>query len=125
LLQWEETFPDGSFAPAKKGAPQSVKPSGARNEVDGTGRRPRSSTGSSAGKCLSGRSYACGGHARRSQSPPVERRPRQKQKRVIADRASDPDPLRERLRFAALITVGVVSTLAMADFLTFVLAVAE
>jgi len=30
LLQWEETFLDGSFAPAKKGAPQSVKPSVAR-----------------------------------------------------------------------------------------------
>ncbi|HEY4931649.1 MAG TPA: SDR family NAD(P)-dependent oxidoreductase [Terriglobales bacterium] len=30
LLQWEETFLDGSFAPAKKGAPQSVKPSAAR-----------------------------------------------------------------------------------------------
>ena len=30
LLQWEETFLDGSFAPAKKGAPPSVKPSGAR-----------------------------------------------------------------------------------------------
>jgi len=30
LLKWEETFLDGSFAPAKKGAPQSEKPSGAR-----------------------------------------------------------------------------------------------
>ena len=30
LLQWDETFLDGSFAPAKKGAPQSVKPSVAR-----------------------------------------------------------------------------------------------
>ena len=30
LLQWEETFLDGSFTPAKKGAPQSVKPSAAR-----------------------------------------------------------------------------------------------
>src|ERR1700687_684260 len=30
LLKWEETFLDGSFAPAKKGASQSVKPSGAR-----------------------------------------------------------------------------------------------
>jgi transposase len=30
LLQWEETFLDGSFAPAKKGAPPSVKPSVAR-----------------------------------------------------------------------------------------------
>jgi len=30
LLQWEESFLDGSFAPAKKGALQSVKPSAAR-----------------------------------------------------------------------------------------------
>jgi len=30
LLQWEETFLDGSFAPAKKGALQSEKLSGAR-----------------------------------------------------------------------------------------------
>jgi transposase len=30
LLKWEETFLDGSFAPAKKGAPPSVKPSAAR-----------------------------------------------------------------------------------------------
>jgi hypothetical protein len=30
LLKWDECFLDGSFAPAKKGAPQSVKPSAAR-----------------------------------------------------------------------------------------------
>src|ERR1022692_886262 len=30
LLKWDETFLDGSFAPAKKGASRSVKPSGAR-----------------------------------------------------------------------------------------------
>ena len=30
LLEWEETFLDGSFAPAKKGALPSVKPSAAR-----------------------------------------------------------------------------------------------
>ena len=30
LLQWEEAFLDGRFAPAKKGAPPSVKPSVAR-----------------------------------------------------------------------------------------------
>ena len=29
-LMWEETFADGSFAPAKKGGPRSGKPSGAR-----------------------------------------------------------------------------------------------
>jgi len=30
-LKWEETFADGSFAPAKKGAMESGKPSGARD----------------------------------------------------------------------------------------------
>jgi transposase len=30
LLRWEETFLDGSFAPAKKGALRSAKPSAAR-----------------------------------------------------------------------------------------------
>ncbi len=30
LLKWDETFLDGSFAPAKKGARRSVKPSAAR-----------------------------------------------------------------------------------------------
>lgn len=30
LLRWDETFMDGSFAPAKKGALRSVKPSAAR-----------------------------------------------------------------------------------------------
>jgi transposase len=30
LLRWDETFMDGSFAPAKKGALQSAKPSAAR-----------------------------------------------------------------------------------------------
>ena len=30
LLKWDEAFLDGSFAPTKKGAPQSVKPSAAR-----------------------------------------------------------------------------------------------
>jgi len=29
-LKWSEAFPDGSFAPAKKGAAESVKPSGVR-----------------------------------------------------------------------------------------------
>ena len=32
LLNWEETFLDGSFAPAKKGAPPSAKPSAAREQ---------------------------------------------------------------------------------------------
>ncbi len=32
LLQWDETFLDGSFAPAKKGVSRSVKPSAAREQ---------------------------------------------------------------------------------------------
>src|SRR6266700_2515173 len=43
------------------------------DKVDGTGRRSRSSAGSSAGKCLSGRSYACGSHAARSPRPAPQR----------------------------------------------------
>ena len=31
LLDWEEAFIDGSFAPAKKGAPESARPSGVRD----------------------------------------------------------------------------------------------
>ncbi|MGA3128671.1 MAG: transposase [Candidatus Korobacteraceae bacterium] len=48
LLQWEESFLDGSFAPAKKGDLQSAKPARQGHEVDGTGRRSSSSVGSSA-----------------------------------------------------------------------------
>ena len=44
-LDWEETFADGSFAPAKKGGSASAKPSGQRYEVDGGGRRPGCSSG--------------------------------------------------------------------------------
>ena len=42
-----------------------------RQEVDGTGRRY--STGNSAGKCLSGRSYTCRCHAQRSSRPQAQR----------------------------------------------------
>src|SRR2546426_8666723 len=64
LLKWDETFLDGSFAPGrKKGLCRRENQAGQGDEVDGTGRRSRSSAGSSAGKCHSARSYACGGHA--------------------------------------------------------------
>src|SRR5271157_4668182 len=55
--------------PQKKGPCRRQNQAGQGHEVDGTGRRSRSSAGSSAGKCLSGRSYACGSHARRSPCP--------------------------------------------------------
>src|SRR4029077_946209 len=73
LLKWDETFLDGSFSPAKKGLCRRENQAGQGNKVDGTGRRSRSSAGSSAGKCLSARSYACGSHARRSPRAATER----------------------------------------------------
>jgi len=47
----------------KKGLCRRQNQAGQGDEVDGTGRRSRSSAGSSVGKCLSARSYACGSHA--------------------------------------------------------------
>ena len=47
----------------KKGLCRRENQAGQGDEVDGTGRRSRSSVGSSVGKCLSARSYACGSHA--------------------------------------------------------------
>ena len=44
-LDWAETFADGSFAPAKKGPPVWAKPNVKGYEVDGSGRRPGSSSG--------------------------------------------------------------------------------
>jgi hypothetical protein len=48
LLQWEETFLDGSFAPAKRGLRSRKSQARQGDEVDGTGRRWRSFAGSSA-----------------------------------------------------------------------------
>ena len=93
LLKWDETFLDGSFAPAKKGACRRQNQAGQGHEVDGTGRRSRYSAGSSAGKCLSGRSYACGSHTRGS--------PRSAAARPAATKAGAGD-CRPRLRFRSV-----------------------
>jgi len=53
-LKWSESFLDGSFAPAKKGAAKSKKQAGQGDEVDGGGRRPRSSSGKLPSLCLPG-----------------------------------------------------------------------
>jgi hypothetical protein len=53
LLKWEETFFDRSFAPAKKRLCRRQNQAEQGDEVDDTGRRSMSSTGSSAGKCFS------------------------------------------------------------------------
>jgi transposase len=56
LLKWDETFLDGSFAPAKKGTRQSVKPSAARARSGWYWQTVKVFRGELAGKCLSGRS---------------------------------------------------------------------
>src|ERR1039457_2792236 len=72
LLKWDEALLDGSFAPAKKGARPSVKPSAARERSGWYWETVKVSV------------------------PRAKGRPRQKPKRVIADRGYDSDPLRER-----------------------------
>ena len=44
LLDWEEAFIDGSFAPEKKGRMRRQNQKGQRYKVDGGGRRPRYSS---------------------------------------------------------------------------------
>ena len=63
-LKWSESFLDGSFAPAKKGARKSEKPSGARGRSDGGGRRPRNSFGGPPLFCVPVGSPARGNDAR-------------------------------------------------------------
>ncbi len=53
LLKWDETFLDGSFAPAKKGAMQSVKPSVARERSGWYWSTVKVFRWEFAGKCLS------------------------------------------------------------------------
>ena len=100
-LKWSESFLDGSFAPAKKGAAESEKPSGARGrsgwwwstaavflwETTFTlpPRRKSRLAETTLATIRVGRSHHAG-------------RPRQKPVRVIADKAYDSDPLRKRLR---------------------------
>ena len=100
-LKWSESFLDGSFASAKKRAAESEKPSGARGRSGWWW--------STAGVFLWESTFTL--HPRRKSKLAettlatirVGRRhhagrPRQKPLRVIADKAYDSDPLRERLR---------------------------
>ncbi len=103
LLQWDEDFLDGSFAPAKKGALPSAKPNGATGRsgwywwmvlVDGEGLPlgVRLVSASPSEVTLAETTLA------EVRVPRPKGRPRQKPKRVIADRGYDSDPLRQRLR---------------------------
>jgi len=80
-FRWSESFLDGSFASAKKGAAESEKPSGAR----GRSAWWWSTAAVFLWESSVGRRHHAG-------------RPRQKPLRVIADKAYDRDALRERLR---------------------------
>ena len=99
-LKWSESFLDGSFAPAKKGARSRKNQAGQGDEVDGGGRRRGCSSGRPPLFCIPGGSPARGETLARIRVGRHHRagRPRQKPVRVIADKAYDSDPLRKRLR---------------------------
>ena len=63
-LKWSESFLDGSFAPAKKGRWSRKNQAGQGHEVDGGGRRPRSSSGKLPSLCIPGGSPARGDDTR-------------------------------------------------------------
>ena len=65
LLDWEEAFIDGSFAPAKKkGRLRRQNQKGKRNKVDGGGRRPGYSSGKHPCLDIARRSQTCRKNAR-------------------------------------------------------------
>ena len=73
LLDWEEAFLDATFVTAKKGAPQSEKPSRERYEVHGGGRRQRHTCRSvtcvrATGRVPVGRKHARGGEGSASRA---------------------------------------------------------
>jgi transposase len=70
LLDWDETFLDGSFVWAKKGALELAKPSGARARSGWYWSMARAfSTGSATGERFASRGHAGGKHARASKGP--------------------------------------------------------
>jgi transposase len=99
LLRWDETFLDGSFAPAKKGGfavGKTKRGKGTKWMVlaDGEG-VPLGVRLESASPGEVTLAEATLGEVR---VPRPKGRPRQRPKRVIADRRYDSDPLRERLK---------------------------
>jgi hypothetical protein len=102
LLRWDEAFLDGSFAPAKRGRRrrQNQACKGTKWMVLGDGQ------GVPLGVRLESASPAevtlADATVKEVRVPRPKGRPRQKPKRVIADRGYDSDPLRERWRRGAL-----------------------
>jgi transposase len=89
LLKWDETFLDGSFAPAKKGGMVLVDGQGLPLGVRLESASPAEVTLAEA-------------TLEEVRVPRPKGRPRQKPKRVIADAGYDSDPLRERLKKRAI-----------------------
>src|SRR5204863_6131028 len=106
-LEWSESFLDGSFAPAKKGAQKSEKPSGATKwmvVVDSRG-VPLGNSLHSASPSeirLAEQTLASMRVGRRHRAG----RPRQKPVRVIADKGYDCDALRKRLRRRGIVLIA-------------------
>ena len=96
-LKWSESFVDGSFAPAKKGATKSAKPSGARGRSGWWWSTARVFLWESTWTLRPRRKS----NSRRKRSPRSGSRragrPRQRPQRMIGDKAYDSDPLRKRL----------------------------
>src|SRR5208283_3887351 len=97
LLPWDETFLDGSFAPAKKGAVGKTKRGKGTKwmvlvEGQGLPLGVRLESASPAELKLAEATLA------EVRVPRPQGRPRQKPERVIADRGYASDPLRERLQ---------------------------
>ena len=99
LLRWDEAFLDGSFAPAKKGGAAVGKTKRGKGTkwmvlVDGQGLP----LGVRLESASPGEATLAEATLKEVRVPRTKGRPRQKPKRVIADRAYDSDPLRERLK---------------------------
>ena len=101
LLKWDEAFLDGSFAPAKKGAMQSAKPSVVKAQSGWYWETVKVFRWEFGWKVpLRQKLRLRTPRSTRSASPGRKGRPRQKPKRVIADRGYDSDPLRETMETA-------------------------
>ena len=98
LLKWDEIFLDGSFAPAKKGASQSVKPSVARARSGWYWSTVKVFRWEFGWKVPLREKLRLRKPRFRSPRPTPQRSPATKAESVIADRGYDSDPLRERLK---------------------------
>ena len=98
LLKWDETFLDGSFAPAKKGARQSAKPSVARGRSGWYWLTVKVFRWEFGWKVPLRAKLTLRWTVAEVRVLWPRGRPRQKPKRIIADRGYDSDPLRERFK---------------------------